>query len=917
MTEPVDPALPLIRTKLAPPRIGSAPVKRKVLLDVLEQHRQRKLHLLVGPAGCGKTSVLVQWRRQRLDAGDRVAWYSADADDDDLRAASYLVEALRHAGVNVDAESLHLFRRSGGSAWQHLLASLVNDCADLAHEAYLVIDNFQHLTSFTVLQLISRWIALAPPTLHFVIATRVSPPLDLARLRAENQLMELSLEQLRFNAEESRRFVVSQGMSELEPAQLDYLHAVTDGWPAGLQLLTFSMRQDERSGHVLQHPGRLSIKQAQALDEYLAHTVTGLLEPAQLEFLTHISVCRQFNRALCEAVSGDSSSVDHLRRFESENLFLLPIDTADAEPWYRFHPLFASFLDKRLRRRDASLVQDLHRRAACWFAEHHVPAEALHHAAQSTDPTLLVTLIDQYARRLTNAGHYFEYLRWCELAPAELLTKNLNVSLNLALSQLSCNRLHDFKRTITAIERHPRAARESVHTELQLLKAYYAMRIDDPVAQRAAIAEVQRQPPSPDSHAGLMQTSILCHEHAYAGQYEAMRDAARQRFRGGETRLHVVPLVDFWIGFSYLLEGRLQRATQQLREVITAGRQFFDSDSATSGLVYGYLMEVLYQSGQIDETRELLDQQLDLVEAVGLPDSLMYAYRVRARIERLDGDDASALKTLQALEERGLRLGLERLVVWSLYEQLRLAIEISDPVRADELRRRIDFTATPLENEAGNVRSEIGLAAALARAEYALAFQPREPASSAVVQAAIDRARRDQRRMAEIHAELLRVCMLVHTGQQTQAVEAARAQIRIAMSLGMQRVIADLAPPQRAVLCSLATASEDTELADFTAQQNSFPAREVDGDDIDVTPFVPKAPASTTVGERVLTVREREILGLLGRALSTKSIARELALSPGTVKWHLSNIYGKLGAYSKEDALAKARQPAEAESRAS
>ncbi len=52
------------------------------------------------------------------------------------------------------------------------------------------------------------------------------------------------------------------------------------------------------------------------------------------------------------------------------------------------------------------------------------------------------------------------------------------------------------------------------------------------------------------------------------------------------------------------------------------------------------------------------------------------------------------------------------------------------------------------------------------------------------------------------------------------------------------------------------------------------------------------------------------MLGLIGQALSIKSVARELALSPGTVKWHLRNIYGKLGAYSKEDALAKARERA-------
>src|SRR3546814_10434705 len=107
--------------------------------------------------------------------------------------------------MDIGNEGLQLFLHSGGSAWQHLLASLVNDCTDAEHETYLVIDNFQHLSSFAVLQLLNRWIALAPPTLHFVIATRVSPPLELARLRAEGQLVELGFGRLRFDVDEPAR----------------------------------------------------------------------------------------------------------------------------------------------------------------------------------------------------------------------------------------------------------------------------------------------------------------------------------------------------------------------------------------------------------------------------------------------------------------------------------------------------------------------------------------------------------------------------------------------------------------------------------------------------------------------------------------------------------------------------------------
>ena len=55
-----------------------------------------------------------------------------------------------------------------------------------------------------------------------------------------------------------------------------------------------------------------------------------------------------------------------------------------------------------------------------------------------------------------------------------------------------------------------------------------------------------------------------------------------------------------------------------------------------------------------------------------------------------------------------------------------------------------------------------------------------------------------------------------------------------------------------------------------------------------------------------LSAREREVLGLLAQARSNAQIGAELFISEGTVKRHLSNIYAKLGAVSRVDAMRKA-----------
>jgi len=53
--------------------------------------------------------------------------------------------------------------------------------------------------------------------------------------------------------------------------------------------------------------------------------------------------------------------------------------------------------------------------------------------------------------------------------------------------------------------------------------------------------------------------------------------------------------------------------------------------------------------------------------------------------------------------------------------------------------------------------------------------------------------------------------------------------------------------------------------------------------------------AAENFGRQVLTTRECEVVKLVLRGYSTKSISHALGISPGTVKVHRENIYGKLG----------------------
>lgn len=69
---------------------------------------------------------------------------------------------------------------------------------------------------------------------------------------------------------------------------------------------------------------------------------------------------------------------------------------------------------------------------------------------------------------------------------------------------------------------------------------------------------------------------------------------------------------------------------------------------------------------------------------------------------------------------------------------------------------------------------------------------------------------------------------------------------------------------------------------------------------------VPPSALTEAVQVARLTERERDVLSLAARGLTNKAIGFQLSISDRTVQGHLANIYEKLGAASRTDAVTRA-----------
>jgi LuxR family transcriptional regulator, maltose regulon positive regulatory protein len=139
--------------------------------------------------------------------------------------------------------------------------------------------------------------------LRLVLASRVDPPLFLARLRARGQLTELREADLRFTTQEAAA-LLDTAVGQVPAEAVAALEERTEGWVAGLQLAALSLRgRHDVAGFVTTFSGSHRF----VLD-YLAEEVLDRQPQPLREFLLETSVLERLSGPLCAAVTGRADS---------------------------------------------------------------------------------------------------------------------------------------------------------------------------------------------------------------------------------------------------------------------------------------------------------------------------------------------------------------------------------------------------------------------------------------------------------------------------------------------------------------------------------------------------------------------------------------------------------------------------------
>ena len=895
----------LLATKLRVPRPRPGWVARARLTERLRGVTGRELVLVCGPAGFGKSSLVADWVRKHPMA----AWLSLDEGDNDP------VRFWRHVAAALDQVRPGLAARveaqlgAGPAALDAAVSALVNELAEAPDEVVLVVDDFHVVETPEVHRTVRFLLDHLPPALRLVLATRADPPLPLARMRARGQLTELRAADLRFTAEEAAALLRGAVGADLPDAVVAALGERVEGWAAGLQLATLSLR-----GHtdVTRFVEEFSGSHRYVLD-YLAEEVLDRQPPVLARFLLETSVLERLSGPLCDAVTGRSDGQQLLEAIEAANLFVLPLD--DSRRWWRYHHLFADLLRARLQQLAPDRVAYLHRAAATWHEHHALPDDAIRHALAAGDADWAARIVEAHLEnQILRRSEGATMGRWMAAVPAAALQRRPRLALGQAVVALLRARIDQVEPLLTLAEQayaafggEPYAA--SVDRSVSVLANLPATL----ATCRADLARLRGDGETERAHAQAALTHMrpddallasVARYHLAVGDWLAGRlDAAEKGLLdvAGEHPLsaerHIVLRATYDLGGVQQAQGRLGAALRTYERGLEAAARL--PNPASAGMPLVGLAEVAFQRDELVAAREHATAGVERCRRLAHTAPLVTGLLTLARIRWAEGDRVRARAALD--EAAAVMPVLEGLRNPVPAAQVRLALAAGDVTEAARVVRawRLPVDAEPAYAREHEYLALVRLLLAQGKGAGALALTERWHAL-AVAEGRVG------------SAVVLRIlAALAHQVNDDDAAASSALADALATAApeGHVRVFVDDGAPLAGLLRDLMVGRRLDQLA--RGVPHAFVTRLVAAFERAGRPIVAPARAGAVAVPGLvepLSARELQVLELIAAGHPNRIIAERLVITVDTVKRHVSHVFNKLSVANRTEAVARARQ---------
>lgn len=908
----------LVPTKLTPPQPLPAWVCRSSLIQRLDATTLARIILVVAPAGFGKSTFVAQWLyreehavggsvrsgsgyagRSAVAAYEGCAWLTLDDHDQEpIRFLAYLVGAIARAAPEAVALTTDLFAAREPPPLFVIAQALLVDLDAAGSGLTIVLDDYHTITSREVQQLVAYIVRHLPAHCRMVLISRSDPALPLARLRAEQNLIEVRAADLRFSEAEAGQLLVNLNGDVPEEPYIQELYQQTDGWPLALQLAALAGAEGASLNQAIGQARR-------QIADYLTGEVLARQPEALQRMLLALSIAERFTVELCVALGAPDvdplQAEQILEQLLRANLFIVALDGEGR--WYRFHHLFRDLLQRRLRINSSpDQVRELSLRTAHWLAQEGIVEEAVRlllavDAVDAAADLVEQRLFPELGRDVSTVSPHY----WISLLPSYLLARRPALALimaRMAVFNLDLPGLQEGLARVEGLLAAPpmggplpqlwssfQADLTAMHGVLAFWQARYTEAI--PLLRRAL-----QQGATP----ALANQALLVLGLAYAGVGAradgiALLESDLAQLSPGvpEERLAHQYTSLTWM---YQIDGDLtaqETAARRLASLVAA--------HGLGDLWFGYaamsLASAAYERSELGTAAVHFAANMQRKYRVSYPGymgSVVGLARIAASQEAYQDAEAYVHEAKEFAEQ----VGGAFLRHQALGCAIRVALACGD----------IGSALVAADQIGPDLASGLNLGFEIPRLSQALALiaagdAPRLEQAEAILTAYEDEAERFQHVRLLIHTLACTALLRAAQGRVDHAYAALDRAVKLAEARGFVRAFVDLGHPMRQLLQGLVVRSGPTAylenlLALFApataAHPSALPALQVQARFADM-----------------LTRREVEILSLLAERWSDKEIAAHLFITPNTVRKHTSTIYNKLGVSGRREAVAMGR----------
>ena len=609
-------------------------------------------------------------------------------------------------------------------------------------------------------------------------------------------------------------------------------------------------------------------------------------QPAEVrDLLLRTCVLDGVNGELADLMTGRSDGDRLLHELEEANALVVATDVA--RTWFRYHHLLLDLLRLELRRNLPGEIEELHGRAARWYAAKGRPVDAIRHARLAADWDLACELLGQHSVRLLLDGEEATLGTLLEGIPDALASSDAEVATMLAAEQLRSGHwaqgealLASARETMADIPAARRGRAEIALTTVELFRARQIGGVEDTVDEATAVlAQLGTAGPGGADLEGLARLNLGIAQAWTLRFTEAERNLERGLALGrtiGRPYVEIGCLTA--LGNVAILTERNEAGARLLRGAIAVGERVGWTTHPLMGPAYMGLAATQLDRGMLAEAEQWLERADPILARAPEPAASIGFRHTQGLLAMCRGRFEDALAAFREGER--------------LVDVLSAPHVLGILERPWQLRARLGIGERDVVRDALVDAPSLAVWCNLAARLHLLEGRPDEALAA----------------VAPVHAGTAAV-FHVNFGIEAWVLDALAHQAlgdQESAETSTEKALSLAEPEGRAALFLTVPGVRDL-LRDHPTHRTAHAAHlQVLRDVLGGVEPEPAAQATDSLLEP-LKERELAVLRFLSTNLTSAEIGNELFLSVHTVKTHMRKLYAKLDVHTRAEAVQQGR----------